>query len=669
MLNFALFSFAIASFAFLILSLLLLSYWKNRQQRTWLLMAALSSTLWSISLFLQTHGFFSISVVWFLEGMRDYCWIQVVIAYLQSLYQPITTENQTALKKWRFLALFLAILSAFPYLPFCSSQQMTYLSFILLNILGLILIEQLFRNIQENNRWSIKYLCLGLAGLFSYDFYLYAQAFLFSIIDETLWYSRGIVNILMLWLLSISLKRNPHWKTAVYISRKMIFHSSFLVFCGLLLIILAISSFYIRQYAGDYAAIIQTLMIFISLIGLSIALFSGQIKTRLTHLLNKYFYRYQYDYREEWLKLINLLSDVNNKQPLAMRSIQALADIVDSTGGHIFLINKHQQLEEISALNSPLLQLSHFSSDILEILKQQRHIIELETKTDLLSLALIKIKQAWLFVPLIIEAQLIGFIILLKPRVSFQLNWENCQLLLTASQQAASYLAFEKTALELSEARQFEGFNRLSAFVIHDLKNMIAQLSLLTQNAKKHQTNPEFIKDAFKTIDHSVARMNRLLQQLKSLTETQNSDNIVLQTVLSELVLAKKDQQPLIQFINKTTQDIIISAESDRLYSVIGHIIQNAQDATLNNATIQIRLEKKHHKAIIQIVDQGQGMTIDFIKQHLFKPFYTTKGITGMGIGAYECRDYIQQLGGEIEVKSQLQKGTTFSLIFPLVVN
>ncbi len=674
MLNFATLSFGIAIVGFLFFSLLLFKFWKDRQQSRWLFISALASSVWFISLLLQTKGFLTIQWIWGLEAIRDFCWIRVMLGYLCSLYED-KIEPQRFFRKWLILSSSLAIIVAFPYQLFShsfifSNQQLHYLGFILLNIMGLGFIEQLFRNIQKNNRWAIKYLCLGLASLFSYDLYLYSNAFLESSIDATLWYSRGIVNIIGLFLIMITLSRNPHWNKPVYISRKIIFHSGFLIFCGLFLTFLSFSNLYIQRYAGDYASIIQILVIFIGLLGGIVVIFSGRIRSQVKLIFNKYLFHYRYDYREEWLKLIELLSGDQNKQPLAERSIQALADIVDSTGGHVFLMNAHQQLEEIAVLNTPPNQVEQLTNLNLKFVLKHR-IINLE-KAEFISEIpqwIEKIDRAWLLIPLIIEKQYIGFIILLKSRVRFQLNWENTQLLLIASQQAASYLAFERMTSELSEARQFEGFNRLSAFVIHDLKNMIAQLSLLTKNAEKHQKNPEFIKDAFKTIDNAVARMDRLLKQLKSLTEEQHNHQIQIQTLLADLVQSRQQQTPPVKLIDNTTSEIYLSAEPDRLYSVIGHIIQNAQDATINNTTIFVRLDTIQSQILIQIEDQGIGMDNIFIKKHLFKPFYTTKGLTGMGIGAYECRDYIQQLGGQVRVNSTLGKGTIFKLILPIATS
>ena len=680
MLNFAYISFFICGISFFILSILLLTYWKDRQHSQWLFLSAFVTALWSFSLFLQTMGFFDIQAVWVLETLRYFLWINLLLFYLKGLYQK-EYQPYHFIRNWQIFILLLSFISILPWQKLPTAYVILignprYLLFIIFTISGLILIEQLFRNIRRDSRWGIKYLCLGLACFFAYDLYLYAEAVSFARMNATLWYTRGLANTLVVPLVVITLCRNPKAIIPVYISRKIIFYSTLLMISGSLLIGLFFVSFYIRQFGGTFSAIIQIIFICISLIFTLAFISSGSVRTRIKIILNKYFFFSQYDYREEWLKLMHLLSGNNNNQPLAERSIQALANIVDSTGGHVILINKHQHLESIGQLNTqPIMidTLDPLNKKLMALLSQSRTLINLapingkNNDKNQLPAWILNINDAWLIIPLMVEQHFLGFMILLKPRTTLILNQENHRLLSISSQQAASYLAFEQSATALAESQQFEGFNRLSAFVIHDLKNMIAQLSLVSKNAVKHIDNPDFIDDAFKTIDNSVSRMNRLLRQLNSLNETQPAIKISLKTLLAELVDAKKDQPIKLIFLDKVATDIYLEANYDRLYSVLGHIVQNAQDASNEDTEIKMILEQTADRAIIKIIDQGEGMTADFVKNQLFKPFYSSKGLTGMGIGAYESKEYIQQLGGQLNVESELKKGTTFSI--NLVIN
>jgi putative PEP-CTERM system histidine kinase len=246
------------------------------------------------------------------------------------------------------------------------------------------------------------------------------------------------------------------------------------------------------------------------------------------------------------------------------------------------------------------------------------------------------------------------------------LNWENLDLLKTAGRQAASYLALSDAAEALAEARQFEGFNRLSAFVIHDLKNLIAQLSLVASNAKRHRQNPAFIDDAMKTIENAVSKMNRLMVQLKSAEGiAPTSSRVDLVPLLKDLVEAREGSEPAPVALLETDRAEVM-AEVDRLSAVLGHVVQNAQDATPPDGLVEVGLRLRGDQAIVEIRDTGSGMDQEFIEQRLFRPFDSTKGLTGMGIGAYECREFVRALGGQVDVVSRPGQGTRFIITMPL---
>jgi putative PEP-CTERM system histidine kinase len=276
--------------------------------------------------------------------------------------------------------------------------------------------------------------------------------------------------------------------------------------------------------------------------------------------------------------------------------------------------------------------------------------------------------DAWLIVPLIHDQRLLGFVLLLRSRTPQPINWENRDLLKTVGMQGASYLAFNQAAQALGEARQFEGFNRLSAFVMHDLKNLIAQLSLVAKNAARHKHNPAFIDDAVSTIENAVAKMNRLMAQLQNADITGQNRPLNIASELRDVVAAKAAGNPS-PLLTLEADDLLVSAESDRLSAVLGHVVQNAQDATPADGKVEVILRAQGDQAIVEIRDTGTGMDEEFIKTRLFRPFDSTKGLTGMGIGAYECREVISALGGQVLVESEPGHGTRFRIILPRLMN
>jgi putative PEP-CTERM system histidine kinase len=271
--------------------------------------------------------------------------------------------------------------------------------------------------------------------------------------------------------------------------------------------------------------------------------------------------------------------------------------------------------------------------------------------------------NAWLIIPLSNGGDLIGLVLLTTARTRVDVNWEVNDLLKTAARQAATFLGQMQATEALLEARKFDAFNRMSAFVVHDLKNIVAQLSLMIRNAERHRENPEFQKDMLMTVEHSVERMKQLMMQLREgNTPVDMAHGVDLAAVIGRIQRAKSGQQPVPEV--RLEEKVAAKGHEDRLERVIGHLVQNAIDATGRDGRVWIRLAKQDGLALVEVGDTGHGMTPEFVRERLFKPFQTTKD-TGMGIGAYESFHYVQELGGRVQVESTPNVGTHVRLLLP----
>jgi putative PEP-CTERM system histidine kinase len=275
------------------------------------------------------------------------------------------------------------------------------------------------------------------------------------------------------------------------------------------------------------------------------------------------------------------------------------------------------------------------------------------------------IQQGWLIVPLFGLDSLQGFIVLANPLVIRPLNWEDRDLLKTAARQVASHLAVLTASQALAESRQFEVFNRLSSYMVHDLKNIAAELEMVAKNAARHKANPEFLEDAFATVTTAAEDIKRLLEQLRDKRVIlEKKVAIPLGALVKEVVGKKQDRLP-VPVLNDIDDDCLVVAERTRLANVLVHLIDNAQQAAAEDGSVLVRLYPGDNTCIVEIRDTGHGMDAEFIRTRLFKPFDTTRGNAGMGIGMYESREFIRQLGGEIHVESEPDIGTLVTLYIP----
>jgi putative PEP-CTERM system histidine kinase len=244
------------------------------------------------------------------------------------------------------------------------------------------------------------------------------------------------------------------------------------------------------------------------------------------------------------------------------------------------------------------------------------------------------------------------------------LSWEDLDLMRTAGRQAASYFALESAADALVRERQFAAFSRFSAFMMHDLSNILAQQRLIVENAARHRHKPEFVDDAISTIENTVRRMTRLLDQLREGAASSAARRTVLVNVAERAVRNLSDRRPIPELV---AEDLAVAAHvaPDRLENVLEHVIRNAQDATPADGSVRVVVRSEEREGVIEVVDTGAGMDAEFVRDRLFRPFDTTKGAKGMGIGAFQVREFVRAAGGDVKVTSAPGSGTAFVIRLP----
>lgn len=544
-------------------------------------------------------------------------------------------------------------------------------------IIGLILVEQVYRNAGVEQRWVIKFSCLSLGALFITDFIVYSKSLLFVNIDDTLWNSRGFINVLIIPLLAVSIRRFQVDAARINFSRAVVFHTAVLFGIGLYLILMSIAGFYIKNYGGNWGKVAQLIFIFLAILILSIAFVSGRIKALAKVYLSKHFFHLRYDYRDEWIKLCKAIATLDSLSELSGFIIKTMAELVDSSGGGLWLKNEQGDfyLAEENNLGFQPSQLINADQSLVQFLIAKQWVVDFvefrndpEVYDDVdLSQWYSKEKNVWLIIPLFRQNEMEAFVVLTQARVVRKLNWEDHDLLKTAGMQLANALALSRASDALAKSSQFEAYNRFSAYLAHDLKNLVAQISLIVKNAEVHKHNLDFIDDSIATLENVVNKIDHLLSQLRK-GNIKNEDKVIINLVdiIEDVAIQQAGNKPTLQLT--TSHDRIYTlGEKEKIAAILGHLVQNAQDATDDNGWVRLELSKEGQQAIIKIVDNGAGMDNKFIAERLFKPFDTTKGNAGMGIGVYEARDYILKHSGHIAVDSIPGEGSVFTIKLPIV--
>jgi putative PEP-CTERM system histidine kinase len=663
-------SYAVAAAAFALLAALLLTRWRARPHAAGFGVACLMTAIWAgvaaasgaidrgaVLLLdgpevLRTAGWLMLLLQLGTSGCRLRAWLAVI--GLLALLQLVATVTPPDV---------LIGAGGWPALPLVIRLGLA--------VLGMLLVEHVYRGAQQNARWGIKFACLGIGALFAYDFYLYSDALLFHRIHADIWAARGAINALSAPLLVVAVTRNPTWTPGLLLSRQMMFRSAALLGSALYLLAMAGSAWYLRYIGGAWGAVMQLVCLVGAALLLAAVLFSGTMRARLKIFISKHFYQGRYDYRHEWRRVTQGLAEDGGS--LAERSIQALAGLVESPAGVLWLRRDADCFQPAASWNMPLpRQEARADSELCGFLQTRRWVIEMPEWRGhprrygglALPAWLTETPSLWLVVPLMLERSLFGFICLARPRTAVQLNWEVRDVLKIAGSQAASYLAHRESADNLAVARQFESFNRMSTFIVHDLKNLVSQLSLLLVNAERHKANPAFQEDMLETLSHSLDKMKQMLLKLRRDETPDVASPLALERLLAQAVRNCAASQPA-PTLEVCGAGFGVLANRERLERVLGHLIQNAVEATPRDGSVTIKLRRAGDDAVIALSDTGHGMSEEFIRDRLFKPFESTK-TTGMGIGVFESREYLREIGGRLEVSSVPARGTTFRVTLPL---
>jgi len=669
-------SYLTAAAAFLAGTVLLGVSWRGQRTGALLILAMMVSVLWGAFL-AYAEWQRTVAVNWMLlaEVLRYGAWIVFVGALFSAwpMSGLLRGLHVVAHALWVALAFYcLGPATGFPHptwLPF--STGVPLVGMLLLALTGVVFLEQIYRNVQLEQRWALKFLVIALGLLFAYDIFLYSYAVLYRQFNASAWAARGFIDALLVPLLLVAAARNPQWSLDVGVSRRAVFYSTSLLVVALYIIATAIGGYYVRLYGGDWGRVAEITLVCFALLLVLLIAFSGQARSRLRMFLHKNFFSFRHDYREEWLRLTATLSAGDMELP--QRAVRAMAQIMDSPAGALFMRCDADEFVPEARWNMPTPAGLRLPAGLpaFGLMRTRRWIYDLSEPPPLgdeqlrAPAELTDLPRAWLLVPLVLEDRLVGFVVLAQARARRAFDWEDIDLLRAAGSQVAGIMAQAADARRLAEARQFEGFNRLTAFLMHDLKNLAAQQSLLLQNAERHKHNPAFVDDMLATVANSVQRISRLLEQLRGDAAPAKHGRVPLAAVLDKALDECRAQLPRPEYL-PVTDDLWVQTDTEQLATVLGHVIRNAQDAAQAHGHVMLRVKRESGHAIIEIEDDGAGMDEDFIRNRLFTPFFTTKASKGMGIGAYQARAYVHSLGGTMRVNSTPGQGSVFTIQLPL---
>ncbi|WP_395395101.1 XrtA/PEP-CTERM system histidine kinase PrsK [Novosphingobium sp. BL-8A] len=546
---------------------------------------------------------------------------------------------------------------------------------LLVAIGGLVLVHNLYAGAPRDVRSALRWPAAGLAVLWAFDLNLYTIAYLGSVWPVEIGALRGIATLALAACFAIGGSRNRD-ELRLRPSRAVTFQTFSLLVIGFYLVAMVAVAQWLAYAGGDFARLIELAFLTLASAFALVVLPSRRVRGWLKVTMTKHFFQHRYDYREEWLRFTRTIGSGGEQAlPLGERVVQSVADVTGSSAGLLLTPGDQGDLTlaarwnwrdiEVPATAYPLRALTPFESNafIADLDEQRAGVMAAGYEVEVPAWLLAE-QRAWALVPLVHYERLVGMVVLARPQLSRKFDWEDFDLLRVIGQQLASYLAENSSQEALAESSRFEDFHRRIAFVMHDIKNLASQFSLLARNAELHADKPEFRADMLVTLRNSSDKLNALLARL---SRYGNGAVDKLEPVpasdVARGVIDRFHGNP--QVVLAETLDVMVTANRHSLEQVLVHLLQNALDASAADSPVFLSLVSDGLNARFEVLDSGCGMSAEFVRNRLFKPFVSTKS-GGFGIGAFEARELVRAMRGRLEVESREGLGSRFIVRIPL---
>jgi len=641
-----------------------------------LVIAALGTS--AVHLLAAVPGVIDPRALWLVAALRNLVWLGL----LRALFAADGRDNSlrpvkpviSALALTEFLQIPLVVLSdAFDFPGAFELIARVSSIFHLLFVTGmLVLIHNLFVGAGPQQRDRLGWMAGALVLAWGYELNVYAVAYLAGSIPDPMTAGRALAwtgVAMMIWMdgLQKAIRRFSPSRRVTFQSLSLLLIALYLFALFTLDNALARSEFMLGTLSR-FAAVV--LAVFVGAL-----LASGGFRAWLHEAVVRNLFRHRYEYREEWLRLSRTIAgSPHGLTPLEQRAVQSLADIIDSPAGLLLTPEEDGQMTLSARWNWPSFEVppAGLPAVTLPLFERANCTIALDTvraesgaglERHLIPEWLLSEQSAWALVPLQVDGRLAGVVVLARPAYSRRLDWEDFDLLRIVGQQLAAHLSENKAQKALLEAARFDEFNRRIAFVMHDIKNLASQLGLIVSNAERHIEKPAFRADMLVTLRSATGRLETLLGRLSNYGghDVGPAQSLSPAAVVRS-ALAVEIEAGLVRV--GPGGEAQFAGDPDALDQVLRHIVRNAIEASEPGRGVEISFPGTDRLAGIEIADKGCGMSPEFIRTTLFKPFVSTKA-DGFGIGAFEARELVRAMGGRLDVESRVGIGSRFVVWLP----
>jgi putative PEP-CTERM system histidine kinase len=548
-------------------------------------------------------------------------------------------------------------------------------------VLILTNIERTFRAAVGTMRWRIKFLVLGLGVIFGARIYTGSQALLFSDYSSGRLSVEATALLIGCALIAVAYLRTGFSEIDVYPSRAVLQTSVTVLLTGAYLFVVGVLAQIVVRFGGAASFPIDAFVVLLGVAILAVLLLSDRARQSLQLFVSRHFKRPQHDFRQIWARFTQSLSSALDETALGTTATRLISETFAALSVSMWLFDEQgERLIKVSSTSDA--EHAHSDDSISSIAGKEPNSAQLVKLSRPFDLG--RAKEKWardlmersrgqfrtggspVCVPLIGGEHCVGAIVLADRVRGLSYSAEEMDLLKCIGEQVAASLLKLRLTEEIMERKELEAFQTMSAFLIHDLKNAASTLGLMLENLPTHFNNPAFREDAFRGIGSAASRINDLINRMNALRHELRLKpaELDLNHVVTE-ALATLNGTLENKLVTKFDQIPKILADGQQLQSVCTNLLLNACDAVDTNGRITVETTRLGEWVALSVSDNGCGMSEQFIKNSLFRPFRSTKK-KGLGIGMFQSKTIVEAHQGKIHVDSELGVGTTFRVMLPL---
>lgn len=561
--------------------------------------------------------------------------------------------------------------------------KLCYVLLLLGCVYVLLNLERTLRASFGSIRWRIKFMLFGVAIFFSMRIYTASEAILFSSISTSLLTSQSIAIILGCSLLAVSLLRDGAASANVYISQDLMGKSLTLLVVGCYLLVVGFLAKVAAYFDLGRLLLHNAFFVFLGFIGVASLLFSDQLHHQTRRIIYQNFQRPKHDYRKIWSTFTERLNSLTDIREICNAVVKTVSEVFATPAVSIWLFDSLAKGPELccsSVLSYNSDEAQRISSEIsflMLTMRNQSMPMDLSHsgneanpphadsytggKGDYRSLDL------RYCAPLAVGNSFLGIMTAGDRTTREPFTTEDIDLLKAIAEHAAGILLNHQLFQRLAEAKEMEAFQTMSAFFVHDLKNLASSLSLTFQNLPHYYDNPDFRRDALETVSRSVNKISSMCTRLSQVNQTLKIQPVETDLNALALAIASSLNGALKSRLVKDFTDIpAVAVDAEQMQKVITNLLLNAEEASTESGAIVLSTRTEGNSVVLSVCDDGCGMSREFIQRSLFHPFKTTKK-KGLGIGLFQSKMIVEAHKGKIRVESQEGKGSTFCIVLPIM--